>query len=230
MPPFHRGHFPHSNQLFRQALTYGEALAFDCALFVSFQTWRKGEMHVNLFDRFILTIYSFALIVLSCIAIAATSGLVPSEFFQPYVDQMLAGTNITYLIVAIIFLIVSLRFFFSSFRSSKPKVDRGIRQRSDLGEVNITIQTIQTIAERAARRVKGVRDMKTTVKALESGNIITLRVSVDGETPLPELTQKLQADVKEQVEGIAGVVISEVAVVVTEVAQQENYAARKRVE
>ncbi|TGU60634.1 alkaline shock response membrane anchor protein AmaP, partial [Mesorhizobium sp. M00.F.Ca.ET.186.01.1.1] len=80
---------------------------------------------MNLFDRFILTIYSFALIVLSCIAIAATSGLVPSEFFQPYVDQMLAGTNITYLIVAIIFLIVSLRFFFSSFRSSKPKVDRG---------------------------------------------------------------------------------------------------------
>jgi len=68
------------------------------------------------------------------------------------------------------------------------------------------------------------------VKALESGNIITLRVSVDGETPLPDLTQQLQAGVKEQVEGIAGVVISEVAVVVTEVAQQENYAARKRVE
>jgi len=53
---------------------------------------------------------------------------------------------------------------------------------------------------------------------------------VDGETPLPDLTQQLQAGVKEQVEGIAGVVISEVAVVVTEVAQQENYAARKRVE
>jgi uncharacterized alkaline shock family protein YloU len=72
--------------------------------------------------------------------------------------------------------------------------------------------------------------MKTNVKALESGNIITLRVSVDGETPLPELTQKLQQDVKDQVEGIAGVVISEVQVVVTEVAQQENYAARKRVD
>lgn len=185
---------------------------------------------MNLFDRFILTIYSFALIILSCIAIAATSGLLSPEFFQPYVEQMLAGTNITYLIVAIIFLVVSLRFFFSSFRSTKPKADRGIRQRSELGEVNITIQTIQTIAERAARRVKGVRDLKTAVKVLESGNIITLRVSVDGETPLPELTHKLQADVKEQVEGIAGVVISEVSIVVTEVAQQENYAARKRVE
>ncbi|KQL49175.1 hypothetical protein AN963_05230 [Brevibacillus choshinensis] len=185
---------------------------------------------MNLFDRFILTIYSFALIILSCIAIAATSGLISSDVFRPYMEQMLSGTNLAYLIVAIIFLVVSLRFFFSSFRRSKPKVDRGIRQRSDLGEVNITIQTIQTIAERAARRVKGVRDMKTNVKALESGNIISLRVSVDGETPLPELTQKLQQDVKDQVEGIAGVVISEVQVVVTEVAQQENYAARKRVE
>lgn len=187
-------------------------------------------MLVNLFDRFILTIYSFALIVLSCIVIIATSGLISPDVFRPYVDEMLSGTNIAYLIVAIIFLIVSLRFFFSSFRSSKPKADRGIRQRNDLGEVNITIQTIQTIAERAARRVKGVKDLRTVVRVLESGNLITLRVSVDGETPLPELTQKLQADVKEQVERIAGVMISEVAVVVTEVAGQENYTVRRRVE
>lgn len=185
---------------------------------------------MNLFDRFILTIYSFALIILSCVAIAATSGLLSPDVFRPYLEEMLAGTNLAYLIVAIIFLVVSLRFFFSSFRSSKPKTERGIRQRSDLGEVHITLQTIQTIAERAARRVKGVRDMKTAVKSLESGNIITLRIAVDGETPLPELTQKLQQDVKDQVEGIAGVVISEVSVIVTEVAQQENYAARKRVE
>jgi uncharacterized alkaline shock family protein YloU len=185
---------------------------------------------VNLFDRFILTLYSFSLIVLSCLAIAATSGLVPSDYFRPYVDQMLAGTNLAYLTVSVIFLIVSLRFFFSSFRSGKPKAEKGIRQRSDLGEVNITLQTIQTIAERAARRVKGVRDLKTTVKALESGNMITLRVSVDGETPLPELTQKLQYDVKEQVESIAGVLISEVAVIVSEVAQSDHHTIRRRVE
>lgn len=187
-------------------------------------------MHVNLFDRFILTLYSFALIVLSCVAIGATSGLIPADYLRPYAEQMLTGSHPAYLIVAIIFLIVSLRFFFSSFRSRQPKRERGIRQRSDLGEVNITLQTIQTIAERAARRVKGVRDLKTVVRAHESGNMITLRVSVDGETPLPELTQQLQAVVKEQVEGIAGVMISEVAVVVTEVTQSEIYAARRRVE
>jgi uncharacterized alkaline shock family protein YloU len=185
---------------------------------------------MNLFDRFILTIYSFALIVLSCIMIVATSGWFSPDVFRPYVDQMLAGTNLAYLIVAILFLIVSLRFFFSSFRSSKPKESRGIRQRSDLGEINITIQTIQAIAERAARQVKGIRDLKTAVKVLDSGTMITLRVSVDGETPFPELTSKLQTDVKEHVERITGLLITEVVVIVTEVAQQENYAVRKRVE
>jgi uncharacterized alkaline shock family protein YloU len=194
--------------------------------------FKHGErkMLVNLFDRFILTLYSFALIVLSCVAIGATSGLIPADYLRPYAEQMLTGSHPAYLAVAVIFLIVSLRFFFSSFRYRKPKKERGIRQRSDLGEVNITLQTIQTIAERAARRVRGVRDLKTVVRAHESGNMITLRVSVDGETPLPDLTQQLQAVVKEQVESIAGVMISEVAVVVTEVAQSENYAARRRVE
>lgn len=185
---------------------------------------------MNLFDRFILTIYSFALIVLSCVMIVATSGLISPEVFRPYVEQMLAGTNLSYLIVAVIFLIVSLRFFFSSLRFRKQKADRGIRQRSDLGEINISISTIQAIAERAARRVKGVCGLRTTVKVLESGTMITLRISVDGDTPIPELTGKLQNEVKEQVERISGLLISEVAVVVTEVAQQENYAVRRRVE
>lgn len=186
---------------------------------------------MNLFDRFILTLYSFALIVLSLAVIGASSGLIPSAYIRPYLEQLLGPFNLAYLITAVIFLIVSLRFFFSSFRTSKKaKTEKGIRQRSDLGEVNITLQTIQTIAERAARRVKGVRDLKTVVRALESGNTITVRVSVDGETPLPEMTQNLQANIKEQVESIAGVVISEVVVVVTEVASEENYTARKRVE
>ncbi|MCK9911056.1 alkaline shock response membrane anchor protein AmaP, partial [Microbacteriaceae bacterium K1510] len=95
-------------------------------------------------------------------------------------------------------------------------------------EVNITLNTIQTIAERAARKVKGVRDLRTAVRALESGNIISLRVAVDGETPIPDMTQRLQYDVKEQVEAIAGVTITEVSVVVTEVASHENLSARSR--
>ncbi|NGQ94709.1 alkaline shock response membrane anchor protein AmaP [Brevibacillus sp. SYP-B805] len=185
---------------------------------------------MNLFDRFILTLYSFALIVLSVVWIGVAANMVPLEYGQMILQNLYADgrPNIPYLLVGLIFLIISLRFFFSAFSFKKKKAEKGIRQRSEIGEILITLNTIQTIAERAARRVKGVRELKTAVKALESGNLIQLRVSVDGETPLPEMTQKLQHEVKAQVEAIAGVDIAEVTVVVTEVAQHENASLRTR--
>jgi uncharacterized alkaline shock family protein YloU len=190
----------------------------------------EGEMRMNLFDRFILTLYSFALIVLSAAGIGLAAKLIPFEYAQMIVREIYSGygPNIPYLVVGLIFLIISLRFFFSAFSYKKTRSEKGIRQRSELGEIQITLNTIQTIAERAARKVKGVRELKTAVKALESGNLIQLRVSVDGETPLPEMTQKLQHEVKSQVEAIAGVDIAEVTVVVTEVAQHENTSLRTR--
>ncbi|GAA4709829.1 alkaline shock response membrane anchor protein AmaP [Brevibacillus fulvus] len=185
---------------------------------------------MNLFDRFILTLYSFALIVISIVAIGVFAQFIPYSYVQNTAQSIFipGQVNWPYLIVALIFFLISLRFFFSSFTRTKPRKEKGIRQRTDLGEVNITINTIQTIAERAARKVKGVLDLKTTVKALESGNLISLRVGVDGETSIPEITQQLQFNVKEQVEAIAGVTITEVAVVVNEVISRENSPARSR--
>lgn len=185
---------------------------------------------MNLFDRFILTIYSFALIVISIFAIGIATRLIPEWYISTIYDSIVNSGNINwpYLIAAVILLLISIRFFFSSFTSRKPRQEKGIRQRSELGEVNITLNTIQSIAERAARKVKGVRDLRTAVRALESGNIISLRVAVDGETSIPDITQRLQYDVKDQVETIAGVTITEVAVVVTEVASHDNLSARSR--
>lgn len=183
---------------------------------------------MNLFDRFILTIYSFALIVLSAGGIVLATQLLPQEYIEAIIADIYAGQHIPYLIVSAIFLIISLRFFFSAFTARRPKVEKGIRQRNDLGDVNITLTTIQAIAEKAARKVKGVRDLKTTIKVLESGNVILFRIAVDGETPLPELTQKLQQDVKTLVETIAGVSIAEIAVVVTDVVSVEHASVRSR--
>lgn len=185
---------------------------------------------MNLFDRFILTIYSFALIVVSSLGIGVGLRLIPQTQMQAIIAGMYAGTisNIPYLVVLVIFLLISVRFFLTAFTRKKERKEKGIRQRSDYGEIHITLQTIQSIAERAARKVKGVRELKTTVKALDSGNLIHLRLTFDGETPLPELTERLQQEVKAQVEAITGVEITEVSVVITEVAPPDHPPLRTR--
>ncbi|MGD8191543.1 alkaline shock response membrane anchor protein AmaP [Brevibacillus ginsengisoli] len=186
---------------------------------------------MNLFDRFILTIYSFALLVLSFAAIGVMLQLVPMDFFNALTDRMTTpGTNIPYLIVAGIFVLISIRFFLTAFTGSKKREEKAILQRGDFGEVRISLTTVKSIAERVARKVKGVRDLKTVVKIKNLQNVIALHVIVDGETPIPELTAKLQADVKESVETITGIDVAEVTVVISEVAGATNSPARRRVE
>ncbi len=186
---------------------------------------------MNLFDRFILTIYSFALLVLSFAAIGVMLQLVPMNIFSELTYRMTTpGLNIPYLIVAAIFIIISFRFFLTAFTVGKKREEKAIKQQSAIGEISISFATIRAIAERTARRIKGVRELKTTVKTKDQRNVILLQVTVDGETPIPEMTAKLQSEVKAQVEAIAGIEIAEVAVVVTEVASPTNTSIRRRVE
>jgi len=185
---------------------------------------------VNLFDRFILTLYSLALIVVSVVVIAVLCKLVPPSVVQMYMDNILleGGLQVPYVVTAAIFLLISIRFFFSAFFTGKKRKAKSIYQHNELGLVNISFDTIRAIAERAAKKVKGVRELKTVVKTGDRGHQIVLRISVDGETSIPEMTQKMQADVKEQVETITGIEITEVAVNVEEVVSAENQPVRVR--
>lgn len=186
---------------------------------------------MNLFDRIILTIYSLALIVASVIAIGISSRLVPSEWVEGIVQNMYGvepGMNIPYLVVSIIFLVISVRFFVSGLTMSRSRAQEAIRQRGEFGDVNISLDAIRSIAERAARKVRGVRDLKTVVRTLENGTFIFLMVGVDGETPLPDLSLRLQHDVKEQVEAVAGVDVTEVTVNVVEVVSNDQVSVRAR--
>jgi len=188
---------------------------------------------VNLFDRFILTIYSLVLIFLSILAIGVFSNLIDRSLVEQFFSAIYGSStiNLPYLIVAVIFLAISIRFFFSGFRVRRNREDKAIFLRNDYGHVSISLDTIRAIAERAARKVKGVRDLKTHVSSKDLGNVVSLRVTFDGETPLPELTQNLQQEVKARVEAITGLDIAEVSVKVVEVAPPDHVAVRhKRVE
>jgi uncharacterized alkaline shock family protein YloU len=186
---------------------------------------------VNLFDRFILMLYSLSLLVFSGICIGVFSRLISPKVVEDFFNGVFASTtqNVAYLIVSLIVFIISVRFFFHSFAGPRrDREDKAITQRNDLGEVSISFETIRVIAERAAKRIRGVRDLKTSIRLSEQGAVVKLRVGVDGETPLPDLTRQLQYEVKEAVETIAGIVISEVIVIVAEVSAADNLAVRTR--
>ncbi|MBP1934184.1 alkaline shock response membrane anchor protein AmaP [Ammoniphilus resinae] len=187
---------------------------------------------MNLFDRMILTLYSLALTVLSIGAIAVLLRLIPWEVVSSQMEMIYYAGEMryAYLVVAIIFFLMSLKFLFQGFKRSNDPTSNSIFQRTDLGNVSISVATMDTIALKAARRVRGVREVKTSIKADETGTSIVLKVSVDGETPIPEIINDIQKAVKQQVETVVGIEVKEVDVKVTEVANNQHAARLSRVE
>lgn len=178
---------------------------------------------MNLFDRLILSLYSLALTVISLIVIAAAMNLIPYEVVQANILSVYEAETMryAYLGAAIVFFLISLKFLLQGFRRGKDRRQlEAISQRTDWGHVSITVNTIESIALKASRRVRGVRDVKSVIRTDETGTSILMKCSVDGETPVPGIVEEVQKGVKEQVEAIIGMDVKQVDVKITEVAQQ----------
>jgi uncharacterized alkaline shock family protein YloU len=188
---------------------------------------------VNLFDRFILTLYSLALTILSVVAVAVFLRLIPMDIVQLNFQAIYESEQprYAYLAVSVIFFLISLKFLLQGFRSRKGgESASAIAQRTDLGHVSISLNTLESISLKAARRVRGVREVKSIIHADQTGTSITLKATVDGETPIPGIVDDIQKAVKQQVEQIVGMEVKEVDVKITEVAQQQLSPRLSRVE
>lgn len=189
---------------------------------------------MNLFDRFILTLYSLALVVISLFVMATSLNLISAEYITSAIEEIYSSSEVglTYFAAAAIFFLISLKFLFTSVRGGggRTRTPASVRNTTEYGDVQITLDTIENIAVQAARRVRGIRDLKARVRSEEGRTSIHMKVTVDGETPIPGLVEQVQQITKERVETIAGLVISEVTVLVSEVAQPGNGARVRRVE
>lgn len=189
---------------------------------------------MNLFDRFILTLYSLALVVISLFVMATSLNLISSTYITSAIEEIYTSSQVgmIYFVAAAIFFLISLKFLFTSVRA---RGDRGragvsVHNPTEYGDVRITLETIESIATAAARRIRGIRDLKARVRAEENKTSIHVKVTVDGETPIPGLVEQVQQVTKERVETIADLAIAEVTVLVSEVAQPGTGARVRRVE
>lgn len=161
-------------------------------------------------DRFLLGLFSLAVAVLSLLLFALAMWLSPFVFQRlvPWADGDAVRAALG--AVTLLLFLASARFLVLAFRRSAPPLT--IDQRTPLGDVHIAVDALESLAVAAARRIRGVRELEARVRPSEGGTRIALRVSVDGEAPIPDLTQALQAAVKDHVERVAGVIVQDVTV------------------
>ncbi|GGH25147.1 alkaline shock response membrane anchor protein AmaP [Paenibacillus segetis] len=168
----------------------------------------------KILDRLLLFIYSLSIGIISVIAILLLTNIMPLSLSSS--DEK--TWYIVSLVVAALLFILSIRFFYISVRrerNSLPSID----QRTDYGDIQISIETIQNLSYKAASRVRGIKEVKTKIRITDAGLEIMVRAMVDGETSIPSLTEDVQKQVHDHVEEITGIPVSYVSVYIANIVQ-----------
>lgn len=182
---------------------------------------------VKVVDKLLLFLYSLVFGVISLFILSIGFGFVSRDLMNDTIAQLYRydSIQIAFAVTGIVLFLMSLRFFVVSLHrgsASSPSID----QRTEFGDIRISIETIENLALKAASRQRGVKDLRARVRATEAGLDIVLRAVIDGESSIPVLTEEIQKAVKEHVEEITGIPVINVAVFVANVIQANTFKSR----
>lgn len=161
---------------------------------------------MKIFDRLILTIYSFSLAVLSFVFMLLPFDI---EGFFSIGDgvrflESIKG-NYWYSLLGLVFLFFSIRFLLSGFIKEKDNLPGTfLVMRNEYGEIIIYQETIVGLTQYVVSRFTGIRNVKTKVEFVEGQINLALRGEVSHEVNIPETSKELQSKVKEHIENTIG--------------------------
>lgn len=120
-------------------------------------------------------------------------------------------------VIPLFFLAVSVRFLISGFRYDRSKKHAIVRHTA-YGEVKITLTALEGMAQKIAKTVDGLREIKASVYPLNEGILIQLHALTTSDLNIPEATVKAQQSIKEYIEEYTGITVAEVKVTIDDVA------------
>lgn len=177
--------------------------------------------------KLLLFLYSLAIGIISLIAFAVGTKLVGEATVMDWMESLYDSNQVS-IIVSIVTLLVAVLSFIillSLFSRSEPTVN-SVSKKTDLGQVMISLETLQGITLKAARRIKGIEQVESKIRPSEAGIEVLLRCTVDGDTPIEPMTNQVQEAVKQQIEAIAGIQVTNVSVAIAALQKQAEKTIR----
>jgi len=176
----------------------------------------RGGLIMNIYSRILLAVYAIFVLILSAFTMSVV--IWPGVFASvaSYIDEnLLSSRNISLVLflIAFVFLILSIIFLTSGIKIKDKKV---VSKHTKIGEIKISLDTIENIALTASRKLSGVKEAKVEVKKpLESDNVsIEIKTVVMPDINIPALSEDMQEKVKRTVESSTGITVDNVQVIV----------------
>lgn len=170
---------------------------------------------MNFLDRFLMVIYTLGIMMLLFIAgLAALGWTTPVELLQLSLfydrDRVIVGS------IVVFYLLVSLKFFLQALSGERAPAQAVVRE-TEMGQIRISVEALENITFKAASQIKGVKDVKPKVACLPDGVKIMVRVVVMPQISVPQVSDEIQATVREYITDTVGIKVLCVKVLVNDI-------------
>lgn len=184
---------------------------------------------MNIFFRVLLAIYAFCLAVISAVVMYIIVKPVAYMNVTGYLAENVfadgaTGLRIALFSVALIFFAMSLIFLLSGVKSNKDK--KAVSKHTNIGEIRISMNSIENIALNASKKAGGVKESRTMVQKAEDGVDVEVRIVVMPDLSIPAISEDVQGRVKKSVEEASGIAVKNVKVIVDSIYSGVTYKAR----
>ncbi|MEY4480050.1 MAG: hypothetical protein RLZZ267_728 [Bacillota bacterium] len=143
------------------------------------------------------------------------------------VDLSIRDVAIIISIIAVIFILRGIQLFARALSPGKEKKHaQSINRKTDLGEIQVSMETLESLSLKAVSRIKGIHEVKANVRVAESGLTIKLRCLMDGDVSIPTISEEMQKAVKEHVQMISGIPVNQVTINVSNIQRSQSSKSR----
>jgi len=188
---------------------------------------RKVACGMNIFFRILLAGYAFSMAIISTMTMIVA--LKPATFDRislSLTNSILldTGSRVALFLIALLFFILSITFLFSGIKSNKDK--KAVSKYTNIGEIKISLNSLENIALNTARRLTGIKESKAYVFRTGDSVSIDIKVVVMPDINIPALSEEIQSRVKKAVEESSGISVAGVRVLVENIFSGNLYKAR----
>lgn len=154
-------------------------------------------------------------------------GVIPLSEINSYIAFYYDGNwlvNLITALIAVFLFVVCIKLMFPG--QKKRTFSGALVKNTELGVILVSIGTLNNIAQKAVRKFDVVKDVKSNIISEMDGITIQLKLMIMPDVIIPDITKKIQDEVKEYVEGVSGINVKEVQIFIDDL----THPQRSRVE
>ena len=185
-------------------------------------------MKLKGFDRVLLAILLIIAIVFSFVLLGMAINLIRFEvvadvislFYADWRNTLILGGSAVVLLLIAIMLMLAGRGEKSAVADKQAAPVSALMQQTELGGTFISLDAVDGMVQKHCRAQERVRDCHSTLRALDDGVTIGIRLSVLPDTDVASLTQQLQTSLREYVQSLTGINVKEIGILVESAAEE----------